>query len=48
MCRPVRALRRLGRAAMRAWHSYSLLIKDAPLPQSPDRRQAGAKPDGTS
>jgi hypothetical protein len=32
---------------MRARHSLSPLIKGAPLPQSPARRQAGAKPDGT-
>ncbi len=32
---------------MRARHSSSPLIKGAPLLQSPARRQAGAKPDGT-
>src|SRR3954471_19661225 len=47
ICRPVRAFRRLGRTTMRARHSSSPLIKGAPLPQSPARRQAGTKPDGT-
>src|SRR4051794_3988266 len=48
MCRPVRALRRPGRTAMRARHSSSPLIRGAALPQSSARWQAGAKPDGTS
>jgi hypothetical protein len=32
---------------MRAQHSSSPFIRRARLPQSPTRRQAGAKPDGT-
>src|SRR3954449_1951880 len=45
--------RALTKLSSGSWSAYDLfgpkspLIREAPLPQSPARRQAGAKPDGT-